>query len=943
MARTLEISFKVQDAPAVRVPSFELVRELGRPVALEIDVLFSADVAPLNAVGTTALLTFGYAGEPAHEVAGVVEVVTQVGTPLTGAAGDGGGSSHAARFRVVSITALLEGSVDAEIFQEKDVQEIASELLERLGQPSGQQRWQLAASYPKREYCVRYFESALAFLSRLFEEEGIYFLSDVEDGREVLEMSDDSPSAGPIAGPKELPFRGKTGFAAEGDAVLGVVESAELVSGKVTLRDYDFKRPSLDMEVTAEADAEVDLERYDFPGLYVEPSEGTRLAQVRLEAMRAKREVLTILADCPRLTPGRMVTLTDAPHEDLSGEFLVTSVRHLYGAAAERELGDHGVRVALGEGVFVARATLIRKDVKFRTPQTTPRPVLHGAQTARVVAPPGSDVESIHTDEHGRAKVKFHWDLGPEEDDKASCWMRVSQLQTSGSMILPRLNWEVIVEFLEGNPDRPLVTGMLYNGLFMPPYALPEGKTRTSFQTKSTPGGAGRNEIRFEDLAGGEEIHIYAQKDQTVATANNKKKTVGKNASRSVGVDETIDVGANQTTKVTMGSQTTVGGDQTISVGGNRNVEVNAVSALTAGGSSATTVGGNHFEMDGNPLEALLNIATQVAIEAAQAAAGEAMARINEAVQSRVDQAMAPINELTSSVENMGAALDAAASGDLGALATLGAEAAGLPVPPAFGGADAAAGGGGDAAAGGGGDAGGESGEAEAPSGESYTAMVGLDNAVNAAIQSGMTRGAAALGAALGLAAGGGGGQSTANAAGPAGEVDGISQEDRAKGPGHNTHLVTGSFSEAVGSMRIQAALMGVHTEVAGDVTEKVGGARVTGAIGHIATTIAGDKTEKAVGTVAVVKGDEAETIGGNHMALVGGAVLDKVSGGYSVSAGGPASFIGAFHKIDASGSITFKAGDSELVIDSSGVTIKGTLVSILASKIQLTKKVTEA
>ena len=939
MARTLSVSLEIQDVVADRVTGFELVRELGRPASVVVDALFSEDVAPLNSTGTLATLTFGYADEEPHELIGIVEAVTQAGTPLQGAASGAGGSAHGARFRIVSAVELTSGTVDARIFQEKDVQEIVTMLLEEHGLPAGQQKWQLAGSYPKREYCVQYMESTLAFISRLLEEEGIYYLSSTEDGSEVVELCDDSPSAAPIKGDKALPYKANKGFDSIADSALAVVEVAELVAGKVTLRDYDFKRPSLDMTAEAEGASETDLERYDFPGLYVEPSEGKRLAQVRLEAERAKREVLTIIADCPRLEAGRLVELADFLDADENGEYLVTSVRHVYGPAAkpifERELAEVKDATAL----YVAEANLIRKEVKFRTPQTTPRPIMHGPQTARIVCPEGAETESIHTDEHGRAKVKFHWDVAPEIDDKASCWMRVAQLQTSGSMMLPRLDWEVVVEYLEGNPDRPVITGMLYNGALMPPYALPEGKTRTGWQTRSTPGGGGSNEIRFEDRAGGEEIMIQAQKDQTVATAADKKKTVGKNSTRSIGADETIDVGGNQTTKITMGSKTAVDGSQSLSVGGNRNMEVNAVTGLTAGGSSSVTVGGNHFEMDGNPLEALLNIATQVAIEAAQAAASEAMDRINGAIQSRVDQAMAPINNLTSQVEALGAGMEAARNGDVGALAGLGADAAGLPVPPGFGGGDSGGGGGGGD--GGGGDGGGGGGT-EAPSGASYTEMIGLNEAVDSAIQRGMTAGAGALGSALGIDAAGAGGASGANQDGPVGDVDGISAEDRAKGPGHNTHLTSGAYSESTGSMRIQAALMGVHTEAAADLSETIGGAKVNGAIGNITLDVGGNKNENCLGRVAVVKGDEAESVGGNRMVMVGAAIFDKVDGGQTVTAGGPATFIGSFQKFEAKTSITFKCGSSEVVVDGSGVTIKGLAVAVLSPKIQLTKKVAQ-
>ncbi|HTJ81646.1 MAG TPA: type VI secretion system tip protein TssI/VgrG, partial [Polyangiaceae bacterium] len=332
MPRTFSAAFVVAETEADRVVSFELDRELGRPAVAVVDVVYSQDVTPLEAVGSAAMLRFGYEGEPAHELFGVIESVSQEGTPLVGGSTEGGSSAHRARFRLVSIVAFLEGNNDARIFQDKDVKDIVTTVLEEHGLPANRQKWQLSGSYPKREYCVQYLETTLAFVSRLLEEEGIYFRSASEDGEEVVELSDDSPSAAPIDGDAALSFRGKTGLSTASDAVVAVVERAELVAGKVTLRDYDFKRPSLDMTVDAEGEAETDLERYDFPGLYVEPSEGKRLARVRLEAERARRETVSILADCPRLDAGRIVELSDVPHDDLAGKFLIPRVRHLYGA-----------------------------------------------------------------------------------------------------------------------------------------------------------------------------------------------------------------------------------------------------------------------------------------------------------------------------------------------------------------------------------------------------------------------------------------------------------------------------------------------------------------------------------------------------------------------------------------------------------------------------------
>ncbi len=979
MARTLAVSFSIGDVFADRVASFSLVRELGRPTVLEIDVRYASDVASIQSVGNVALLSFGRGEDPPHEFAGLVEEVEVVGSSLVGSvAGEGGrgGAAQVVRLRVVSRMALLDGIVGSRMYQEKDVQEIVTEELEAAGLPATQQRWQLAGTYAKRPYCVRYQESSLAFVSRLLEEEGIYFTTIVADGDEVIVFGDDSPSSDPIDGDATLHYRGDLGVESPSDGVIAVKESARVRSGKFVLTDYDFERPKLDLTATATAQTGTDLERFDYPGLYNDPSRGKALARVRLEAEQVLHETIDLVADSARLAAGRIFTLDETPLDDMGGDLCVTRVAFSYGrgaTAAVRRAGfdtrgaGRGHRAERDDDApgtddqFVAVVTAIPKNVKFRTEQTTPRPLIHGPQLARVVGPEGAEVETIHTDKYGRIKVKFPWDMTPIQDDKASVWMRVTQLQTSGSMVLPRLDWEVVVEFLEGNPDRPIVTGKLYNGVHMPPYALPEGKTRTGLKTASSPGGGGTNEIRMEDRAGGEEIAIHAQYDQTIATANDKKKVVGNNASRDVKVDETIDVSGNQTIKITIGSDLAVGGSQSISVGGNRNHEVNAVTGVNASGDETISVGGDHFEMDGNPLQALLQIAAEAAIEAAQAAASVAMARVNAAIQSRVDQVMGPINDLTGQLDAIGEGMQAVADGDLGAIPGLADDIANLELPPGFGGEEGGDddGGGGEEAAEGGesaegeGEEGGrqveetevEDGEAEeeeAAEGPDYMHELGVDTAVNNAIASGIQGGANALGAALGFDSDGGGGSSAANADGPVGDVAGFTGEDRAKGPGHSLHKVDASYSESVGTLRVQAAITGLNTEVGGNLTENIGAAKINAAWGDIAATVGGNKSVKTLGQIVFAKGDEEEASEAAITTMVGGVVYEKVGGGVSIEATAPATFIGAFHKIDAATAITLTCGASTVVIDGSGVAITSPIVAVLASKISLTKAVSE-
>lgn len=904
--RTFQTSFETQSVVAHEVTGLRLEEALGRPtrVVVEMRVLDGVDLDQM--LGEPGLLQLARGGDPVRAVAGVVDEVTLLPSTV-----EAGRSIQNVVVRMSSLVARLGQVFGSTIYQELDVQEIIAKVLESCGVEADRASFRLTQQYAVREYCVQYQESALAFVSRLCEEEGIYYFFETnEDGQDVVVFADESTQAPPIAGDDELPYRGKIGLEMEQDGIVSIEERHAVRSGSFVLRDYDFKRPKLDMTVEAEADLDTDLEMYDYPGLYFEPSVGEHLARVRLEAEQVERHLVLIEADCPRLTPGLAMKVAGAPRAEMDGEYFISAV--------VLEMKDHVVRT---------RATLVPKAVPFRTAQSTPRPVIHGPQTARVVCPAGAEPEEIHTDEHGRCKVKFHWDLAEADDDKASCWMRVSQLQTSGSMILPRLDWEVVVEFLEGNPDRPLVIGRLYNGVFMPPYALPEGRTRTSLRTASTPGSGGSNEIRFEDKAGGEEIMIRAQYDQNIVVANDKTKTVLNCETREVKVDETVTIGGNQTIKITKGHKVTIGADQSVSIGGNRKVEVNAVSALTAGGSSTTEVGGNHFEMDGNPLQALLALAAQKAAELATAKAGEVMAQIDGAVQSRIDQVMAPVNALQAHAQTLQAGMEAVRGGDLGGTAGLLAGAAGIPLPGPFAGL------GGPAAA-------------QSPGGGSstagVTAQLGVDQAVNNAIQQGIQGGANALGAALGLDSAGAGGESRANEAGPEGSVDGIDDEDRTKGPGHSLNKVGGDHSETVGAVRLVAALNGVMTSVGGSTTESVGAVKATMALGNIASSVEGAKTETSMGTLVISRADESEAVSGPKTCMVGGAIAEKIGGGHSVEATAPATFIGAFHKVEAQGKITFKCGASEVVVEGGGISITSPMVMLTAGKIQLTKPTNE-
>jgi type VI secretion system secreted protein VgrG len=928
MARNLQTTLGIGDAIAFKVLAFREVHELGRPAYLEVDALFGSYLDPEDIIAQTGELEFGYDDGALRKFTGLVESVTVVGSSAVGNAA----RTYQYSFVLVTQFTLMGPSRTCRILQEVNVQDAVEKVLKEAA-PDLKVEWRLKGDYPKRAYVVQYQESDLAFVSRLFEAEGIYYFFEAgDDGELSLVVCDDSTAAQPIDGDETLHVRVVNVDIAK-DSILEISDGQSVVSGKFVLRDFNFEKPKIDMTSTGEAAAHTDLEVYDYPGGYFEPADGKRLAKLRLEAEQVNVSTLSFVADCTRVSVGRKLKVADAGAAD--GEWFVTSVVHEF---REEE-----------EGKTVCRAGLIPAKTPFRPARVTPRPVIEGPQTASVVCMAGAPAESIHTDEHGRCKVKFHWDLGPARDEKATAWMRVTQLQTSGSMMLPRFDWEVVVEFLEGDPDRPIVAGRLYNGLYMPPYALPEGKTRTSIQTSSTPGGGGTNEIRFEDKSGSEEIMLHSQKDTNVAVANNKDKNVGNNETLSVGSNSTTTVGSNQTVKISKGAKHDIKADQTVVVGGTRSLEVNAVAAWSVGGSSTTTVGGMQSEQIGNPLEALIALAVAKAAEIAAAKAKDAVAAVQGAVQGKIDQALGPVKDLAGKADALGGGLNALGNGDLsalggvvggaGGLGGMGAMAAAMGGGGGGGGGDAGGGGGGDG--GGGGASGAVGGVGDKASALNIAASNMLDSALGSAIQSAASKAVAGLDKAAGVDADGAGGSSAANEGGPEGGVDGVDATDRAKGPGHSTYDVSGSHSEKVGALKVLGALSGINTNIAGNMTQNVGAAIVHMAYGDHGESVAGSKKEKELGLVISAKG-ESEHVAGSKMAMIGGLVLDKVGGNMSLEAGANLTLLGAMHKIEASTAITLKCGSSEVVISADGVTIKSAMVTFTGGKIQLPKPAAE-
>lgn len=481
--------------------------------------------------------------------------------------------------RVVPRLWLLTRRHQSRIFQDQATPDILQKVFKEGGLSTDEFKISLKRSYKPRKYCVQYRESDMDFASRLMEEEGIfYFFEHTEDGH-LLRIGDDASAHVAIAGEPTLSYLPGDEGQTAGEAVSSFRFGRAVRTGKVTLREFDFRKPSLDMTTEAPADKWKDLERYDYPGEYHNTGLGKELVKIRLEEEQAGREEGEAESTCRLVAPGQTFTLDLHRRDALNQEYVVTEVRH-WGTQPQAAEEDNVGGDAREEATYHNEFDCIPKSRPYRPERSTPRPRVEGPQTAIVTGPSG---EEIHTDEFGRIKVRFFWDRSGVKDDKSSCWVRVSQGWAGtgwGSIHIPRVGQEVVVEFLEGDPDRPLITGRVYNGESPVPYGLPGAKTRSTIMSNSTPGGGGSNEIRFEDAKGSEEIYVHAQKDNNIVVENDR--------TRKVGHDETWEIGNDQTG--------TVKHDQKLTVNNNRTKRVDVDQSESIGGNKTIDVEGNHTE-----------------------------------------------------------------------------------------------------------------------------------------------------------------------------------------------------------------------------------------------------------------------------------------------------------------------------------------------------------
>jgi type VI secretion system secreted protein VgrG len=455
--------------------------------------------------------------------------------------------------------------VRSRIFQDQTAVQIVRSVIEGAGIPADQINASgLHEKYLPREYCTQWRESELAFVLRLLEEEGIFYWFEHSESGHVLMLADNASVHAPIEGNAALPLSFWTGKGVERERVMDLTLTSRLLHGACAARDWDWRKPQAPAEAS-QTNGLAGLECYQFPGGFTEPSVGKRRVQDWLRAQQARRFELRGKTSSVRFAPGRKFQLIEARPETLEREYLLVEVRHQYASAAF-------VAGTTGEAEYCAEFTAIPSELPFKPLRLTPKPQIHGKESAVITGPPG---EEIHVDSFGRVKVHFYWDREGAVDDHASCWMRVQQQNLGGSMILPRVGWEVDVGFLFGDPDRPVVLERLYNAETMPPYRLPDNLMQSSLQTSSTPGGGGTNEIRMNDSSGSMEFSIHAQKDLSIQ--------IGNDLVEEIAVDSEVQVAADCATKVDATEELTIGGNQSHSITGGATHETVGAKSVNVG------------------------------------------------------------------------------------------------------------------------------------------------------------------------------------------------------------------------------------------------------------------------------------------------------------------------------------------------------------------------
>ncbi len=493
------------------------------------------------------------------------------------------------RAEMVSWLWFLTRTSDCRIFQEKTIPDIIEQIFTELG--FFDFKFSLQGTYPQREFCVQYRETDYDFVARLMEQYGIFYFFEHTENKHTLVLADAPSAHQPISIHPEVEWKPEESKLQEQHVITSLEFEKELRSGKFSHTDYNFKTPSTNLIVEESSVVNIgnnqQYEIYDYPGEYRAKADGATLAKIRMQEEEALHYVISGSSTCQEFTSGYTFDLTNYQPNDLNQSYVLTEVHHV-GSVGETY---HSGSTAGSKGEYSNTFTCIPHPVPFRPPQVTPKPIVQGPQTAIVAGPQG---EEIWCDEFGRINVHFHWDREGNKDETSSVWMRVSQVHAGkgfGGLDTPRIGEEVIVSFLEGDPDRPIITGRVYNAEQSIPYQLPAEKTKSTIKSSSSKGGGNSNELRFEDKTGSEEVYLHGAKDWTIAIDHDKNQTVRHNETHTVRNDRTRSVGNNESIRITKNRVTSVGGHQSESVRANHNIQVGGNHSESIKGSETVKIG----------------------------------------------------------------------------------------------------------------------------------------------------------------------------------------------------------------------------------------------------------------------------------------------------------------------------------------------------------------
>lgn len=579
------------------------LEQLGKPFEYIAECVSEEPELDLyDVLGQSITFAFGSQGDKRY-INGIVSNAAQVGMR---------GEYTLYRLVVSPWLWLLTRTSDCRIFTEMSVWQIISEVFKENGLHDFE--FVVMGEFPTWNYCVQYRESDFDFVSRLMQHEGLYYYFEHSKEKHHLMIVDDPSVHSTAPEYEQIPYYPESGgVSREKEHLSNWRLERELQATNYVTNDFAFDEPRRNLLANATSKSPGKYEAYEvyeYPGSYsnydsgeMKLAYGNELAKLRLQALSASHETVHASGDVRGISTGNIFTLTGCDRSDQNREYLVVETD------MELQLDSYLSGDGGGEVDFSVALKCIDSKVNFRSEVTTHKPRVEGPQTAIVVGPKG---EEIWTDKHGRVKLQFHWDRRGKSDENSSCWVRVSQAWAGekwGSIHIPRIGQEVIVEFIDGDPDRPIVTGRVYNGDRPVPYDLPANATQSGIKSRSSKGGkpSNFNEIRMEDKKGSEELYIHAEKNQnnivenneTTSVGNNRSENVGNNESIVIGVDREESVGSNETISIGVNRDETVGADETIHIGSNRSVTIGKNKSETITLNKTEQIGVNKAETIG--------------------------------------------------------------------------------------------------------------------------------------------------------------------------------------------------------------------------------------------------------------------------------------------------------------------------------------------------------